>query len=147
MVNFALAQILHSFVSVLVGLPTLTYESIIMNEPPDTRFKLPACLIEPTKSVEKLCQLNFDPIQRMVQTYDRIDRELDSMLYDEDGEPKRRFSQVAYASLLGIQQKIANDLIRYGYQRVSEGTEQLVTASMPINITLTRDTPSTRTIH
>ena len=105
----------------------------------DTRFKLPACLIEPSKSVDKLVELQFDPIAKMVATYERIDREIDVMLYDEDGEPKRRFSQVAFASLLSIQQKISNDLMRYGYQRVPEVVEQGNTTQMPINITLTRE--------
>lgn len=94
-------------------------------------------MIIPDKSVDKLNNLNFDPISRMVAQYDRIDRELESMLVDEDGEPRRKFSQIAYAQLLALQQKIANDLLRYGYQRVPEVVETRNLTPEPIRITLT----------
>ena len=99
---------------------------------------LPAHLIiESDKSVDKLNTLRFDPIQKLVALHDKIDKEMDSMLYDEDGEPRRKFSQVAYAALLATQAKISNDLIRYGYARVSEVKEVRDVTPEPIRITLT----------
>jgi hypothetical protein len=94
--------------------------------------------VEPSKSVDKLNKLQFDPIQKLVILHDNIDKEINSMLYDEEGNPKRKFSQVAYATLLGIQAKISNDLMRYGYARVTELPEPTVSAAEPIRIMLTR---------
>ena len=95
-------------------------------------------VVEPNKSVEKLNQLGFDPIQRLVILHDNIDKELNNMLYDEDGEPRKKFSQVAYAALLGIQAKISNDLMRYGYARVTEVVETRDVSPEPIRIVLNK---------
>lgn len=105
--------------------------------------KLPEHLLKPltieaNSSVDKLNTLQFDPIQRLVVLHENIDREINKMLYDEDGEPRQRFSQVAYATLLGIQAKISNDLMRYGYARVPEVIETKNTTPDPIRITLTK---------
>ena len=94
--------------------------------------------VKPSESVAKLNQLQFDPIQRLVILHDNIEREINNMLYDEDGEPRRKFSQVAYATLLSIQAKISNDLMRYGYARTSEIIETRNLTPEPIKITLTR---------
>lgn len=89
------------------------------------------------KSVDKLNSLTFDPIARLVRLHDRIEEELYEMQYDGDGNPKRKFSQVAFCQLIATQQKISNDLLRYGYKRVPEVTEVHTTSVEPIQITLT----------
>jgi hypothetical protein len=95
-------------------------------------------IVKPNESVDKLNKLQFDPIQRLVRLHDNIDREISNMLYDEDGEPRMKFSQVAYATLLGIQAKISTDLMRYGYARVTEVQEIKNSTPDPIRITLTK---------
>lgn len=100
-------------------------------------FRMPDSFIVAEKSVDKLNELNYDPIHRLVKLSDTIEQELHSMLYDENDKPRRKFSQVAYVALLGIQAKIANDLMRYGYQRVSEVAEVRNVTPEPIRITLT----------
>ena len=92
--------------------------------------------VKPHESVEKLNALQFDPIQRLVKLHDKIELELNDMLYDEDGEPRRKFSQVAFAALIAVQAKISNDLIRYGYARVLEVQEVKQTTPDPIRIVL-----------
>jgi len=89
------------------------------------------------KSVDKLNTLSFDPIARLVMLHNRIEEELYSMQYDGDGNPKRKFSQVAFCQLIATQQKISNDLLRYGYRRVPEVQEVPLTTIEPIRITLT----------
>lgn len=104
----------------------------------NTQTILPDSLIIPDKSVDKLNNLNYDPIQRLVKLSNFIDAEMMAMLYDENGEPRRKFSQVAFAALLATQAKIANDLMRYGYARVSEVIETRNLTPEPIKITLSR---------
>ena len=94
--------------------------------------------VESDKSVDKLNKLSFDPIQRLVILHENIDRELNSMMYDEEGNPRKKFSQVAYATLVGVQAKISNDLMRYGYSRVSEVIETRNLAPEPIKIVLSK---------
>ena len=95
-------------------------------------------MVIPDKSVDKLNTLQFDPIQKLVALHDKIDAEINAMLYDEDGEPRRKFSQVAYATLIGVQAKISNDLMRYGYARVQEALDVRNASPEPINIVLAR---------
>ena len=101
-------------------------------------FKLPEHLIiKPDKSVERLSELKFDPIQRLTMLYDKITIDLYNMMYDTEGNMRPKFSQVAYAALLGIQAKIANDLIRFGYKRVPEVIDiNQQTNVTPFSITL-----------
>ena len=77
-------------------------------------------------SVMKLAELGVDPIEMMVQTYHEVTEEMKDMLKLKtqplvlpNGDT-RRFSAMAYAQLLTIHQKIAADLMRYGYGRVPE---------------------------
>ena len=91
------------------------------------------------KSVDKLNALKYDPIERLVRLSDNIENELHNMLYDDEGEPRKKFSQVAYVALLGIQAKIAADLMRYGYKRVAEAEEVHNVTPEPIRITLTHN--------
>lgn len=102
---------------------------------------LPACLLQPSKAPEKLGELGFDPIAKLVATHEKIDREIYDMMYDDEGNPRRKFSQVAIAALYGIQAKIGADLLKYGYKRVPETIEVAPVAPKPITITLTHGAP------
>ncbi len=102
----------------------------------DFNFKYPP--IQPHKSVEKLNSLRFDPIAKLVELYERIDADLNNMMYDEDGELKN-FSHVAYSNLTSVKQKVAADLMRYGYSRVTETeiVEQVVRRPLKIQLSST----------
>ena len=89
------------------------------------------------KSIDKLNSLGYDPIARLVRLSRVIDKEMHDMMYDAKGMPKRKFSQVAYTALVSTQQKIANDLLRYGYMRVPEVQEVKTSTVEPIRIVLT----------
>ena len=95
--------------------------------------------VKPSASVEKLNMLQYDPIQRLVLLSEKIEDEMNAMLYDEEGEPRRKFSQVAFSNLLSVQAKIANDLMRYGYARTPEVIETRNVAPDPIKIVLSRN--------
>jgi hypothetical protein len=103
-------------------------------------FKLPRHFVDPKQSVEKLNELQFNPIVKMVELHEFIEGELQRMLFSTnvDGTPKK-YSQIAFTSLLATQQKIANDLLRYGYARVTESVDvnNNNLNAMPIQITLT----------
>lgn len=113
--------------------------SDISVEPPEeVKFKLPeALIIDSHKSAKKLGDLAFDPIQKLVDLHDKIGYTITNMMWDADGEAKK-YSQVAVASLLTIQSKIAGDLLRYGYSRVSETTIIEQVEHKPLQIVLTR---------
>jgi hypothetical protein len=80
------------------------------------------------RSVKRLNQLGFDPIQELVQLYRQLQNEDKIMCAVRDGtrvsltEEGRtvRYSAVAHVALMGQLEKIANDLVRYGYGRVPE---------------------------
>jgi hypothetical protein len=88
-------------------------------------------------SVRRLEQLKFDPILRMVQQYDRLEEDIYNLTHNPDGSYKEKFSHMAYSSMALIQQKIANDLIRYGYARVTETTNVNNNNVGPLMIQLT----------
>lgn len=100
------------------------------------------------KSVQKLRQLGFDPIEKMVDLYQKITKEIEKMdklntnntaFTTMTGERRTRFSGVAYANLIAIQQKIIADLMRYGYARVSETIIMTPQATAPLTIMLTKE--------
>jgi hypothetical protein len=65
-------------------------------------------------AVRKLAQLGFDPIEKMVQMYQRV---VDDIAAEK---AKQKPSAMLLASLINVEQKCINDLMRYGYSRVSE---------------------------
>jgi len=99
-------------------------------------------LIVADKSVDKLNKLGYDPIERLVRLDAKIEAELYSLQYDDEGEPRRKFSGVTYAALIAIQAKIGADLMRYGYKRVAEAEEVRNVTPEPIRITLTHNKAS-----
>ncbi len=77
-------------------------------------------------SVTKLSEMGFDPLEKLVELYEQIVLELQDMEFLklnpvvlENGDT-RRYSGMAHAQLLTTQQKLLNDLMRYGYARVAE---------------------------
>jgi len=85
-------------------------------------------------SVDRLKELNFDPMLAMVELYHETAQIIAEM---EDPNHPRRYSAPALASLMINKQKIVNDLMRYGYRYVPEKIEQEVTEKKPFQITLT----------
>ena len=97
------------------------------------------------KTLEKL---KFDPIQRQVELYERLMLEdaywcevrdtIGITVLDKDMvEVKRpRYSAVAHMTVLSGLNKVANDLMRYGYARVDETIPFDVDKIPPLQITL-----------
>lgn len=85
-------------------------------------------------SVDRLKELNFDPMLAMVELFHETSQIISEM---EDPDHPRRYSAPALASLIINKQKIVNDLMRYGYRYVPEKIEQEVTEKKPFQISLT----------
>jgi len=85
-------------------------------------------------SVERLEQLGFDPMSKMVDLYHETTKMVEEM---EDPNHSRRYSAQALATLMITKQKLINDLLRYGYRPVPEKQEQEITEKKPMSITLT----------
>lgn len=104
--------------------PTLTITQPVEKT---RKGRLPGAVGRYSKSsVARLRELGFDPIEKLVQLYEQIDNEITDLtrlkeapILLKNGET-RRYSSMAHASLLTTQQKLINDLMRYGYARVSE---------------------------
>lgn len=70
-------------------------------------------------------RLGFDPITHLVKQYQRLEEdiaELDSLRtdgprYNADGIIVRKFSAMAYSTLLALQQKLLVELLPYGYAK------------------------------
>jgi hypothetical protein len=119
-----------------------------MNDKTRTIFELPKELrlkpldkpIESHKPAEKLAAVGFDPIAQMVQLHCVIQDEIIKMTTacNEDGTIKN-YSKIAVGQLLSIQQKISNDLLRYGYSRITETVDvnNNNTSQAPLQIMLT----------
>ena len=94
--------------------------------------------IDPYGSVNKLTQLGVDPIAKAVEFIEQIEMDLACMMFDSEGRPKN-YSQVAYAQLMATKAKAINDLLRYGYARVSEVKQVEVTEVPKLRIITTED--------
>jgi len=100
------------------------------------------------KGKNKLEQLGFDPMEKLVAVYNRLEREdimltkirdADEVHMVKDGKKvgKKRYSSVAHTTVLGHMKDIGTDLLRYKYARVPEG--EGVEKEIPkINIKLTK---------
>lgn len=96
-------------------------------EPPKKRGRKPGEVPRHSKTaVRRLAELGFDPLEELIKLYDKVSNEIEEMeelkLVPKiltDGSV-RRFSSMAYAQLVTVQQKLSNDLMRYGYARVPE---------------------------
>jgi hypothetical protein len=86
------------------------------------------------ESVKKLQSLGFDPIEKLVDHYYRVQDKINAM---ESGET--RYSAVALANLLSIQTNVMNTLMRYGYRQVPEKSEQVIEDKKPLKIVFTNE--------
>ncbi len=83
-------------------------------------------------SVGKLAELEFDPIEKLVDSYHDLNRRIKEI------EQGARPSQMAIAQLVSVRERVVNNLLKYGYRPVPERTEQVVEEVKPINIILTK---------
>ena len=83
-------------------------------------------------SVKRLEELSFDPIEMMVAKYWEIEEVIQHM-----NSGLKRYSAQAESQLIMTQQKIINDLMRYGYRMVPDKQEVEVEEKQPIAINLT----------
>jgi len=84
------------------------------------------------RSRQRLAELKFDPIEKLVMLYKKLEEEdkwyvelrkaTSVKVLGKDGKPQKtlRYSAVAHSTVLAQLEKIGNDLLRYGYGRVSE---------------------------
>jgi hypothetical protein len=94
--------------------------------------------INPYGSVDKLTQLGLDPIAKAVEFIEQLELDIACMMFNPDGSP-RNYSQVAYAQLMATKAKAINDLLRYGYSRVSEVQQVEVKEIPQLRIITTED--------
>lgn len=78
----------------------------------------------------KLEELGFDPIEMMVEKYNHIQKSLDHL------ESLNKQTSGAYAQMLATQGTLINNLMAYGYKKVPEKVEQIITEKQPIAIKL-----------
>ena len=100
------------------------------------------------KSKVRLAQLGFDPIERLVLLYKKLESEDEywskvreaSLVkeLDSEGNVKKvhRYSGMAHSTVLTQMAKISNDLLRYGYGRVPENLPSSGGESTPLVINL-----------
>ena len=108
------------------------------------RGRKPGAVARHSKSaVVRLHELGFDPIEELVKLYREVTKEIEEMqvlkttpFMCKNGDV-RRYSSMAHAQLLATQQKLSNDLMRYGYARVPEtvNVKQDIPLGMTINLT------------
>ena len=109
-------------------------------------------LVDPSKNFRagsvrsqvRLEELGFDPIGELVMLYKQLQNEDKIMCAIRDGvyiqlndkANKIRYSYVAHMTLLGQLEKVASQLLRYGYGRVPETitVEDKTTESLIINM-------------
>lgn len=85
----------------------------------------------PSKGSNRLRILGFDPMEKMVILYDRINKEI-----EETKESPYVGVRATLPTLYSIQQKLINDLMRYKYSRVPESVEIKTPNLTPIQINL-----------
>ena len=88
-------------------------------------------------SRERLDALGHDPLVELVELSQRLKATLTAMEMIRDGLAKGKFSPEYYSQTLTLLQKTNNDLLRYGYARVSETVVVEQQGSPMLSITLT----------
>jgi hypothetical protein len=71
-------------------------------------------------AADRLRELMFDPLERMVDLYEEVSYEIRTMERIHAGEKKGVYSTTAHASMVATKQKIINDLLPYGYTKKAE---------------------------
>lgn len=107
-----------------------------------------------SRSRVRLAQLGFDPIERLVNMYNVLDKEHRMWIklrefgtitkLDEDGNVKKvkgqiRYSGVAHANVMAQMAKVATDLMRYSYGRVPEVVPNGGARPTPLTINLSSE--------
>jgi hypothetical protein len=93
-----------------------------------------------SKSVAKLRQLGFDPIDVMVALYRKLQKEEQRLVMIRDNTmvgTYQKYSSIAHAQILSQMRDIANDLMRYGYGRVPETVNVENHSATPLTIVMT----------
>jgi len=85
----------------------------------------------------RLQELRYDPIYEMVKQQEQIDKAIEELLYDENGERRTKYSAIAFAQLSAVKMSLINNLMRYGYARTPEGVTVDPDKLKPITINLT----------
>lgn len=81
------------------------------------------------ESVKKLQSLGFDPIEKLVEQYWKLQKMVDDMQ-----EGRTRMSQMALSGFLQNQTNIMNTLMKYGYRQIPERQEQVIEDKKPLKI-------------
>ena len=89
------------------------------------------------RASKKLEALGFDPIEKMVDLYHKLERDIYNMTHDSDGLPISKYSALGHANLMSAQQRCISELMRYGYARATEGVEVTTQQLAPVTIQLT----------
>jgi len=129
--------------NLVVSDPTMTVQQPA-EVPGNRRGRKPGSVTRHSKSaVVRLAELGFDPIEKLVDLYHEISKEITELeqlktnpLVLKNGDT-RRYSSMAHAQLITTQQKLINDLMRYGYARVPETVNIKPEAPKGITINLT----------
>ena len=93
--------------------------------------------IHSKKASQKLSELGFDPLEKLVELHDKIESAIQDLMFDADGNPREKFSSMAHSQLVATQAKVVSDLLRYGYARVTETVELQSRQHIPVQINLT----------
>jgi hypothetical protein len=91
-----------------------------------------ALSINSTESIKKLQELGFNPLEKLVEQYADLSKQIDEM---DNGT--RRYSAMAKAQLETLKKGIADTLMKYSYKPVPTASEQIVENRTPLKITLT----------
>jgi hypothetical protein len=117
----------------------------MISQPPFNGIRRPSTKSE---SRNKLRKLQFDPIEKLVNLYEKLEAENEFYLQlrdrigvtelDENGNELRkiRYSYVGHTAVLSQLEKVSSQLLRYRYARVPE-TVNIDSEHIPmLNITL-----------
>ena len=106
----------------------------------------PPALKEPPNSVAQLEKMGFDPLERMGLLWNEMEQLTQDMTQargvfaiDEDGKTKAKYSVHAHINLIGVKQKLLNDLMRYKYAPVPTVQEEAPKQQGGITIVLCND--------
>ena len=118
---------------------------MIEKQPPFGAIKRPGKV----ESRAKLKKLGFDPIEKLVNLYNKLEQENEFYCklrevgqlqeLDNMGEPIRtvRYSHIAHTNILSQLEQVSSQLLRYRYARVPE-TINMESSKIPtLNINLT----------
>jgi hypothetical protein len=86
--------------------------------------------INSKEAIRRLEALGFDPLQRLVQQYDDLEKKIFAI------ENSPRPSQVALAQLYTLKKSISDTLIKYAYKPVATTIDTNLSHRTPLKVTL-----------